>query len=76
LTEPEIVELSEKYAVLSYGMGQTYAMIQKIIEAYADEIKNDLDDLVLENCNFNEDSSKKVGDPKEWKHKQKKRPWN
>lgn len=76
MTEPEIIELSEKYAVLSRGLGQNYAMIKKIIEAYADEIKDDLDDLVLENCNFNEYSAKKVGDLQEWKHKQKKRPWD
>lgn len=79
LIEPEIIELSEEYAVLSCGMGQTHKMILKIIEAYADEIKNDLDELVLEEWDYNNYSNdlvNKVGDPQEWKHKQKKRPWN
>ena len=51
----------------------------EIIEAYADEIKNDLDELVLEEWDYNNYSNdlvNKVGDPQEWKHKQKKRPWN
>jgi len=32
-------------------------------------------DVFLENY-LKDESSKKVGDPKEWRHKQKKRPWN
>lgn len=54
----------------------TFNMIQRIIKAYAEDFKNELEDLVLENCNFNEDLAKIVGDPQEWKHKQKKRPWS
>ena len=65
------VESSEEYET-----PYTFNMIQKIIEAYADDFKNELDDLVLENCDFNEGLAKIVGDPQEWKHKQKKRPWN
>ena len=65
------VESSEEYETPC-----TFNMIQKIIEAYADDFKNELDDLVLENYNANEDLARKVGYPQEWKHKQKKRPWS
>jgi len=76
LIEDRFEKLSEEYAILARGSSVSYMILNKIIEAYAMELAEEVDNLVVEEYNRGNEPPKKVGDPKEWRHKQKKRPWN